>query len=1246
MRLPISALASLVLGTTMALTAEKPTTASKFTSYSYGSNVLQSYDVYLPSETSSASPDKYWVIYIHGGFYRDLAQNATTVEAAIATLEANSSDVLQKQVAGIASLNYRLSALPGAQPDDTPPNELQKARWPDHLNDAVAAVKDLGERYPIDGKYIIGGHSVGAQMSFLAALETLKDDSIPKPAAVLGISGIYDYPQLHVTHPDYDVLVLNAMREDQLVEASPSKADAEKYAALGLEAFVIAHSRNDGLVPWDQVEAIEATLGTLPELKNKTTLVELDGQHNEIWRGGVQLAKAFTETLAVLQETPKNECQSTWSRVGLVGHIVNAFLSLLISVSVVDNLCQYCLMAFLDHKLYTVAWIAPLEIELRAALLMLDKRHRGHFPMGPGDEYYFHAGSMCGHNVVIATLPAGQEYGTASAAALASHVNKAFPNLWFGLLVGVAAGLPNFSSDPPRDIRLGDVLVALPVGDSAGLVGYDLGKALGEDGVQPLRFGQVLANTKAIVRSAIGSIKVEAPFDTKRFLPFYESIKAEQHANGDFTDPGQHVDKYYDVDGDGKEHEVVRPRRPDFKRTRVWYGPIGSGEKLMRNARQRNELRDRYNVIGLEMEAAGTMNHIPPDSKTWKPETRRTPWTLVVYGLAGVGKSQLCLKAVVDNQERFQGVFYVDASNNASAMRDFLEIARVCSNDRHWEDMKADEKVRLTRAWLACQKDPWVLIVDNADSQDVSLDPFIPTAGPGTIIVTTTDEQFATYSDETCKIEALNSEDAVDLLLSYKQPGVAMDTRQLEAAKLLATDLLGGHPLAITQAGSCIFSMHCSYTEYCQQFNKSPRRSLLLLYKPRWRRGASPREPVWKTFTLLLEQMKSSNDKGSVQAIELLRTLCFFHHEGIQEQLFNRPWEDKKYAPRKSHIPSILRGPRWDELGLRDAFEILCRYSLISYSDSAAHDRQYSMPRLVQTVCRESLSPDEQNKYALRAASMISSALSGIPMSWASTWIDNPAGFGLQKSLVPHIKACIKDRDRVRIICRGSDTQDQKIKTKMALLLARACSATGHFQDARILLKAVCRAYEVNKSAKPIHPDALEPMEQHAACEAQLGRHNAACELRHLILEQHKMSRPDDEVMCAAMMNLADSLWMTTKRKEALKMAQDALRHRTQNLKPGDPRLLRTKRKVADSCWKIPTLAKASSVKSGKGDIPEVDALNALASKSALADSYHWNGNLKAALALRREVYEKRREILGHEHLAAWRSGVRLARPL
>ncbi|RBR22367.1 uncharacterized protein FIESC28_04561 [Fusarium coffeatum] len=266
----------------------------------------------------------------------------------------------------------------------------------------------------------------------------------------------------------------------------------------------------------------------------------------------------------------------------------------------------------LDPRDYKIAWIAPLEIEARAAICLLDERHRGRFPVNRGDDYVFQAGSMGDHNIIIATLPAGQEYGTGSAAALASQVKKIFPNLWFGLLVGVAAGLPDLSRVPERDIRLGDVLVGLADGESAGLVPYDLGKET-EDGFQPLRLGHSLATTEPIVRAAIGSIKLEAPYDTEKLLPFYEKIRHCEHATGTFSDPGQDNDTLYLVCNGGQEEVVERSPRstPDYRRTRVWYGPIGSGDKLLKNAERRNELRDRYGIIGLEMEAAGTMNRIP-----------------------------------------------------------------------------------------------------------------------------------------------------------------------------------------------------------------------------------------------------------------------------------------------------------------------------------------------------------------------------------------------------------------------------------------------------------------------------------------------------------------------------------------------------------------------------------------------------------------------------------------------------------
>ncbi|KZZ93759.1 Tetratricopeptide-like helical [Moelleriella libera RCEF 2490] len=264
----------------------------------------------------------------------------------------------------------------------------------------------------------------------------------------------------------------------------------------------------------------------------------------------------------------------------------------------------------LDPRDYQIALIAPLHIEARAVICLLDRKHDGHFALQCGDDYVFRAGEMCQHNVVIATLPAGQEYGTASAAALASQVKKFFPSLWFGLLVGVAAGLPKLTGPYPRDIRLGDILVALPDGESAGLVAYGLGKET-KDGFRLLRNGHVLAMTETVVRAAIGDIKLQAPDDFHLVKPYYEEIKDKEHIDGTFVDPGQDADVLYTVDDSGASRVEARDPRPSERRTRIWYGPIGSGDKLMKNAAERDALRDQHGLIGLEMEAAGTMNRIP-----------------------------------------------------------------------------------------------------------------------------------------------------------------------------------------------------------------------------------------------------------------------------------------------------------------------------------------------------------------------------------------------------------------------------------------------------------------------------------------------------------------------------------------------------------------------------------------------------------------------------------------------------------
>ena len=113
---------------------------------------------------------------------------------------------------------------------------------------------------------------------------------------------------------------------------------------------------------------------------------------------------------------------------------------------------------------YTVGWISPLEVEQTPALLMIDEEHE-RLPQPAADPTVYHLGSIAGHNVVIAGLPAT---GNTSAATVATHMRRSFPNLKFGLLVGIGGGVPTKSDQ--GQIRLGDVIVSKPSGPHSGAV--------------------------------------------------------------------------------------------------------------------------------------------------------------------------------------------------------------------------------------------------------------------------------------------------------------------------------------------------------------------------------------------------------------------------------------------------------------------------------------------------------------------------------------------------------------------------------------------------------------------------------------------------------------------------------------------------------------------------------------------------------------------------------------------------------
>ncbi|KAF3188341.1 hypothetical protein TWF788_001017 [Orbilia oligospora] len=122
---------------------------------------------------------------------------------------------------------------------------------------------------------------------------------------------------------------------------------------------------------------------------------------------------------------------------------------------------------------YSVGWICALQEEYEAAAGMLDDEFDGPEVNDLRDNNTYVFGCINGHNVVIGCLPHGR-YGTCAAAIVANDMVRSFPNLKFALMVGIGGGAPTRE----RDIRLGDVVVGVPIGKHSGVVQYDFGKRL------------------------------------------------------------------------------------------------------------------------------------------------------------------------------------------------------------------------------------------------------------------------------------------------------------------------------------------------------------------------------------------------------------------------------------------------------------------------------------------------------------------------------------------------------------------------------------------------------------------------------------------------------------------------------------------------------------------------------------------------------------------------------------------------
>ena len=283
-----------------------------------------------------------------------------------------------------------------------------------------------------------------------------------------------------------------------------------------------------------------------------------------------------------------------------------------------------------DHQAYTVGFICALTVEKVAACSFLDTEHpRPKFqPASDNNDYTL--GQIGEHNVVIAGLPLGR-YGTTNAAIVARDMVRTFPNIRFGIMVGIGGGAP--SKD--HDIRLGDIVVCTSKNGKNEIWQYDFGKTIQH---REFRGVETRNNTPLILQNAVGGLEADYNRKGHQLLKSMQAaLKANKRIRPQYRKPNASSDVLYKSDylhsetpggscvehcGSKPEHTVVRTALSndedesnvdDIPRDdpTVHHGLIASANQLMKDANIRDTLAKEAGVLCFEMEAAGLQDHFP-----------------------------------------------------------------------------------------------------------------------------------------------------------------------------------------------------------------------------------------------------------------------------------------------------------------------------------------------------------------------------------------------------------------------------------------------------------------------------------------------------------------------------------------------------------------------------------------------------------------------------------------------------------
>ena len=260
---------------------------------------------------------------------------------------------------------------------------------------------------------------------------------------------------------------------------------------------------------------------------------------------------------------------------------------------------------------------------------------------------------------------------------------------------------------------------------------------------------------------------------------------------------------------------------------------------------------------------------------------------------------------------RFWGVFYVDASSDKRIAQTYSDLSR-------YGDFDSNKEAAMH--WLSNLAEPWLLIIDNADTSQ-SLDHVFPKGDRGCVLITTRNPAHRVHGNVgpgSFELQGMEDTDANTLLLRAAHQPRPWNVESALCAAHIAKHL-GWLALALEHAGAAIRNGLCTLKNYLDYYNKSWER---IRREPisgtTLRQVPEDYKAAYTSYEVAYEGLADRKTQASSDAIQLLKIFAFFYFKNIQLETIRRAIVNAKTESVQDALARKSESERsqtfWDKL--------------------------------------------------------------------------------------------------------------------------------------------------------------------------------------------------------------------------------------------------------------------------------------------------------------------------------------------